>query len=132
MNELVDSLWDRARDALLAARQLLGTSPDSAASRAYYAAFFAVSAHFALGGRTFRKHSAVEAAVHRDLVKHGLWPKELGAKYSALVETRSVGDYGTTERVSADEASDAVRDAADILQAVAAGHPDLFAGLEDT
>jgi uncharacterized protein (UPF0332 family) len=132
VNKLADSLWDRARDALLAARQLLETSPDSAASRAYYAAFFAVSAHFALKGRTFRKHSAVEVAVHRDLVKRGLWLKELGAKYSALVETRSVGDYGVTERVSAEEASDAVRDAGDILQAIAAGQPGLFAGLEDT
>lgn len=47
MTEQADALWDRAEDALRAARVLLAVSPDSAASRAYYAAFYAVTAYFA-------------------------------------------------------------------------------------
>lgn len=130
MKELAQTLWDRAIDALRAAAQLSGTSPDSAASRAYYAAFFAVSALFALDRRTFRTHSSVEAAVHRDLVKAGLWGKDLGARYSALVETRSVGDYGGLERVSPAEAAQAVEDASAIVCAIAQARPDVFAGAE--
>ena len=66
--------WDRARDALRDAHLLLSNGGfDGAASRAYYAAFHAVTALFALEGRIFAKHSALEAAVHRDLVKPGRW-----------------------------------------------------------
>ena len=56
-------LWDRAQKALAAARRELAVDPDLAASRAYYAAFYAVSALLAAEGSTFTRHSAVEAAV---------------------------------------------------------------------
>ena len=64
--------WDRAVDALRESRLLLANSGlDGVVSRAYYAVFHAVTALFALEGRAFTKHSALEAAVHRDLVKAG-------------------------------------------------------------
>jgi uncharacterized protein (UPF0332 family) len=66
--------WERAIDALRDADLLLANGGfDGAASRAYYAAFHAVTALFALDGRIFTKHAALEAAVHRDLVKAGKW-----------------------------------------------------------
>ena len=102
-----DDLWFRAKDALRAAETVLSVSPDSAASRAYYAAFYAVSAMFALEGKTFRKHSAVEAAVHRDLVRPGRWAVELGRKYSQLLEARSVGDYSVGQHATCEEAEGA-------------------------
>ncbi|MFO7897637.1 MAG: HEPN domain-containing protein [Planctomycetota bacterium] len=107
MSELAEGFWERAQKALQVARSVLSLHPDTAASRAYYAAFYAVSAHFAGAGRTFKKHSALEAAVHRDLVKPGTWPRELGARYTMLIELRRTGDYGTLEHVSAEEASGA-------------------------
>ena len=64
-------LWDRACRTIESAATLADTDPDSSASRAYYAAFYAVSALFAARDRHFRKHKAVEVAVHRDLVKSG-------------------------------------------------------------
>ena len=71
--------WDRALEAFQAATLLLAHQAfDSAASRAYYAVFHAASALFALEGRTLTKHSALEAAVHRDLVKEGRWSADLG------------------------------------------------------
>jgi len=86
--------WARAVDALRVAEHDLELSPDAAASRAYYAAFYAVSAHFALEGKSYTKHSAVEAAVHRDLVKTGIWDMDLGRGYSRLAQLRTRGDYG--------------------------------------
>ena len=74
MKETAAALWSRAQDALESASVLIGVDPDSAASRAYYAAFYAVSALFALEGRSFNKHTALESAVHRDLVRTGKWP----------------------------------------------------------
>ncbi len=113
-------LWRRATEALVTARHDLPVSPDAAASRCYYAVFDAVSALFALDGLTFTKHSAVEAAVHRDLVKAGRWPEELGKSYSLLVGLRETGDYGGGEHVSREEAEDAVERAARIVEAVRA------------
>ncbi len=100
--------------------------PDSAASRAYYAAFYAVSARFVLEGKEFSKHSAVETAVHRDLVKAGIWPTELGQKYSQLSETRSIGDYGEIEHVSEANAAEAIQIAEEILATIAREHPHVF------
>ena len=111
--------WDRAIDALRDADLLLANGGfDGAASRAYYAAFHAVTALFALDGRIFAKHTALEAAVHRDLVKDGKWPSELGRDFSFCVELRGVGDYGTEVRVDAKQATDAIASARRILVAV--------------
>jgi len=101
-------------------------SPDAAASRAYYAAFYAVSAHFNMGGRSFIKHSAVEAAVHRDLVRAGIWPKEAGRCFSRLMQLRTRGDYGGGRHVSYEDAEEAIRLASDIVRRIADLHPDTF------
>ena len=77
--EYAKDLWRRAENALNSAEALLMISGDDAASRAYYAVFNAVSALFALHGTTFVKHSAVRAAVHRELVQKGLWTADSGA-----------------------------------------------------
>ena len=90
--------WDRAVDALRDAHLLLANSGfDGAASRAVYAAFHAVTALFALEGHVFTKHSALEAAVHRDLVKAGRWSADLGRDFSFCAELRGVGDYGADD-----------------------------------
>jgi hypothetical protein len=119
-------LWERAAKTLTVAETILSLDPDSAASRAYYAAFYAVSAHFALQDETFARHSALEGAVHRDLVKPGIWSKELGAAYSRLSVFRWTADYGGSQHVQARDAEEAVRSAAIILQAVARLHPETF------
>ena len=111
--------WDRAIDALRDAQVLLANGGfDGEASRAYYAAFHAVTALFAMEGRAFSKHSAVEAAVHRDFVKAGRWPGDLGRDFSFCVELRGIGDYGTDVRVDAQQAADAIASARRILVAV--------------
>jgi len=58
MKEFAATEWQRALAALDIAKQAVETDPDSAASRAYYAAFHALTALFALRGQTFSKHSA--------------------------------------------------------------------------
>jgi uncharacterized protein (UPF0332 family) len=111
--------WHRAATTLQTARRLADDDPDSAASRAFYAAFYAVTALFSAEGRDFKKHSALRAAVHRDLVKAGRWPSELGVAYDFLMEMREIGDYGGVARVTVDDARKAVDLAKKILDAVA-------------
>ena len=111
-------LWDRAIRTLNTASVHTIDDPDSAASRAYYAVFHAVSALFALQGKTFTKHTALEAAVHRDLVRSGMWSTDLGATFSWLANLRYTGDYGGAVHVSPDEAQEAVAKARHIIKAV--------------
>ena len=108
MNSEAADLWQRAVQALATAQSLSLPDPDAAASRAYYAAFYAVSAWFTMSGTTFTRHSAVEAAVHRDLVKAGLSKAAIGKAYSFLHSLRSTADYGGRMHVSPDEATEAV------------------------
>ncbi|MEA3367514.1 MAG: HEPN domain-containing protein [Planctomycetota bacterium] len=127
MSEVATDFWERCLDALRVARRALSTSPDLSAASAYYSAFYAVSAHFALGGHTFRKHTALEAAVHRDLVKGKGWPSHLGSAYSRLNELRHVGHYGGSKHVTPAEAEHAIDMAEEIVRAVADAHPQDFA-----
>lgn len=96
---------------------LVDSDPDAAASRAYYAAFYAVSAVFAARGKVFRRHSEVEAAVHRDLVNAGAWDRELGMLFSHLSSLRLTGDYGGEAHVATREAGEAADAAARLLEA---------------
>jgi len=118
-------LWDRGLNALASAETLLLVSADDAASRAYYAAFHAASAAFALAGQTFTRHTALRAAVHRDWVKTGIWGVELGADFDALWELRDLGDYGGRQHVTAEDASAAVETARRIIDTVRAQCPGL-------
>jgi len=114
----IESYWDRARESLDAARELVVMGHfDIAASRAYYAAFYAASAALMSRGKGFAKHSAVIASVHRDLVRQGLLEPAHGKALSVLFELRAIGDYGASAHVSEAEAHDAIRLAGDFVQA---------------
>ncbi len=127
MRSCAADLWGRALRSLRSAQALLDVSADDAASRAYYAAFHAVCALLAADGRTYRRHSAVEAAMHRDLVRTGRLSHEIGRAYSGLLELRRTGDYGGRLHVSAEHARDAIEAARRILATVSAACPDDFA-----
>jgi len=111
--------WQRAVTTLETARRIADDDPDSAASRAFYAAFHAVTALFAAEGKEFKKHTALRAAIHRDLIKAGHWPSDLGVAYDFLMEMRETGDYGGLARVTVEDAKRAIDFARRILDAVA-------------
>ncbi|MBU4211357.1 MAG: HEPN domain-containing protein [Verrucomicrobia bacterium] len=125
MTEYSKDLWKRAENALDSAKALIKISPDDAASRAYYAVFHAVSAAFALQNKTFVKHAAVRAAVHREFIKTGLWPMDIGIAFDMIWELRDTGDYGGTMHVTEDEANQAVQTARQILEIIAGSCPEL-------
>ena len=127
MSHESEDFWQRAVDALRVARREATLSPDASASRSYHAAFYAVFALFARDGKPFRRHAQVEAAVHRDLVRTGVWPSELGAGYTELLRLREVGDYGGGRHVPPEQAQEAARQAERILGAVSRQHPHCFA-----
>lgn len=117
-------LWGRAVETLKDAEEV--SSANGKGNRAYYAAFYAVSALLALDGMTFKTHKAVEGAVHQKLVNSGRWSVELGDMYKRLHRLRIIGDYGWFRIVPDDEAREAVAAARRILRAVHDAQPDMF------
>ncbi len=124
--EYVDSLWERAISTLENAKANLKLSPDTAANRAYYAAFFAVSALFASEGNLFTKHSGVRSAVHKELINTGRWSNSLGNDYDALIDMREIADYGVIKHTEQDAAEDAINASERIIGAVNSIRHDIF------
>lgn len=131
MTPEVADYWQRALQALQTSEALASSDPDASASRAYYAAFYAASALLAFQRQTFSKHTAVERAVHRDLVKPGVWPVEAGAAFSWLANLRYTGDYGGQDHVQPEEARTAVEKARLVIQAVRSSAPEPLPETED-
>ncbi len=108
----------RARTSIQAAKDMLEKEYyDIAASRAYYAAFYAASALLLDSGTDTNKHGGVIALIHQLFVKTGRLNKEHGKSLNWLFELRGIGDYGMTEHVSAGEAYKAIKVAQDFLTA---------------
>jgi len=110
---------ERAERSIQAARQLaVGGFYDFAASRSYYAAFYAATATLLSEGLELTKHSAVIASIHQRFVRTGKLDNEQGKALNWLFELRSVGDYGGTAHVSREEVDQAIAAAEKFLEAV--------------
>jgi uncharacterized protein (UPF0332 family) len=120
MNENAEEIsanLERAKTSLQAAKDLIDKNYfDIAASRAYYAAFYAASALLLKENIDTTKHSGVIASIHRLFVKEGKLDKEQGKNLNWLFELRGVGDYGVSEHVSSGEAYRAVQVAEAFLE----------------
>ena len=110
---------ERAEQSIRAAKQLaLGGYSDFAASRAYYAAFYAATAILLHQGLELSKHSAVIATIHQLFVKTGKLDKEQGKSLNWLFELRAIGDYGVTAHVSRKDVDQAIDAAERFLAAI--------------
>ena len=110
---------ERAAQSIQAAQQLAsGRYYDFAASRAYYAAFYAATPLLLNEGLELTKHGAVIASIHQRFVKTGKLSKEQGKTLNWLFELRSVGDYGGTAHVSSQQVEQAIQAAEEFLEAV--------------
>ncbi|MFO7976984.1 MAG: HEPN domain-containing protein [Candidatus Hydrogenedentota bacterium] len=108
----------RAETPLHAARVLFDSALyDDVASRAYYAAFYAVSALLLSCGFAFKKHSAVISAFHREFVRTGVVGVGLSKSLGWLFELRGIGDYGEILHVPEEKARMAIEQAAQCVHA---------------
>jgi uncharacterized protein (UPF0332 family) len=110
---------ERAEKSIQAAKELAASGfDDFAASRAYYAAFYAATAALLNEGMEFSRHSGVIASIHQRLVKTGKLDMEQGKELNWLFELRNVGDYGVTIHVSQQDAEGAIRFAENFLRVI--------------
>ena len=75
-------------------------------------------------GMEFTKHTAVRAALHRDLIQAGLLPADLGQDYDFLLDLRETADYGGVAEASLTSATKAIEKARAILAAIEPLLPD--------
>lgn len=95
---------ERAREALNEARLLLQAGHLNAyVNRLYYACFYAVSALLVTRGISTSKHGHLRSLLHRDFVKTGSIPTELGRHFDRLFSSRQEGDYADFVVFQADE-----------------------------
>ena len=93
-SKLVQYWWSKAVDSLSSAkREFDANELCFAMNRIYYAAFYTVSAALMERGSTFKKHTGVRIAFHREFIKTGLLDSEWAKFYDQLFEDRQEGDY---------------------------------------
>lgn len=119
MTPQVDALLKHADEKLRAARVLLDAeAPGDAASRAYYAAFHAVTAALLSIGESYSSHGQMLGAFNRRFVHTGLVPKDFTTLLNRLFEDRQTGDYDLAIGVSHDEAQQDLEHAAVIVATI--------------
>jgi uncharacterized protein (UPF0332 family) len=118
VTEAQTQLLALAAESLEAAKYLLeGGYPGFAASRAYYAMFYAAEALLDGEGLAFSSHGAVPAAFGQHFARTGRLPARFHRALIQAFETRHKGDYDYADRVSSEEAGVQVGAAEEFVKA---------------
>jgi len=91
---LIEYRMKRAHETLDEARIMFDAGRINAyVNRLYYACFYAVSALLLTKGLTTSKHSYLRSLLHRDFIKTGAIPADLGIHFDLLFNGRQKSDY---------------------------------------
>lgn len=120
MTDHAAALLALARDDLEVARRDLDGFPRHAASRAYYAVFHAVSAALSDSGHPAKSHAGARSMFGEVLVKSGPFDSTDVRTLARLTRLRNDADYHVGRNVSAQAATEAVQDAAQLVDRLAA------------
>lgn len=103
---LIAYRMERAHEAIDEAKMLFEAEHINLyVNRLYYACFYAVSALLLTKNFSTSKHGHLRSLLHREFVKTGLIPKELGKHFDLLFDSRLEGDYADFARFEADDVS---------------------------
>jgi uncharacterized protein (UPF0332 family) len=101
---LVEYRMERAHETLDEAKMLFdGGHLNAYVNRLYYACFYAVSALLLTRNFSTSKHGYLRSLMHREFVKTGLIPKNLGTHFDLLFDNRHKGDYDDFIRFKAED-----------------------------
>lgn len=115
----IEVLWRKALQSLGAAEVLFEKGYyDFAASRGYYAMFYAAEAALLSRGLSFSKHSAVVAAFGKHFISTGELPKHLHRYLLDAFDLRMMGDYAAPGIITEEKARDLLEWAREFLYKV--------------
>lgn len=119
MRAEIDAVLQKAAEKLRVAEILVAAGAwEDAASRAYYAAFHAISALHLSRGNAFSSHAQVIGRFNKDFVRAGVFPSTFTATLTRLFEDRQSGDYDLVGVITEEEARNDVNEARRILQEI--------------
>jgi uncharacterized protein (UPF0332 family) len=114
--ELLRAFLDKANEKLTAARTMLEAGLfDDASSRAYYAAFHAVTAVLGTRGLSFSSHGQTIGAFNKEFVLNGRFDPSCFRMIQRLFKNRQVGDYDVIKHLDRSTAENDVKDAESIV-----------------
>ena len=119
MNEEARQYLQKADHALIVAEELLahGHLPD-AASKIYYAMFYAAKALLTAEGIDVSKHSAVESALGYHFAKPGRIDPKLHRMFISARKIREIADYGIFEEIVEPDASLKIEEGREFVTAI--------------
>jgi uncharacterized protein (UPF0332 family) len=91
---------------------------DDAVSRAYYAAFHAMTAALLSRNLSYSSHGQVIGAFNREFIKTGGFPKDFSAVIQGLFDDRQIGDYGIFVKISKSTAREHINKAENMVEAI--------------
>ncbi len=113
------SMLNKAARSLNAARVHRKTNDfDFAASRAYYAAFYAMEAALLSVGITCSTHSGTIATFSKEFIKSEILPHNFGILAARLFRERQIGDYEFDVSVSENDADQDIQAAVSLVEAI--------------
>lgn len=119
MNEEMKALLKKAEDSIKGARILFDDELYGfAASRAYYAMFYLVSAILLTKDMSFSKHQAVVASFGQHFVKTKIFEQKFHQYLVEAFEQRQIGDYEPLEEITEETAQKSIDHALEFLNAV--------------
>ena len=116
MNSDVQALMDKAQESLAAAELLRqGGYMNFAASRAYYAMFYAAEALLLSRGASYSSHAAVIAGFGREFARTQALDRQLHQRLINAFNMRNVGDYDTRVEFTEEQVSELLTWARDFV-----------------
>ncbi len=101
---LIRYWMEKARESMEAAQSEYDSGRNTTAVRnLYYACFYALTAVLLKEGRSFKKHTGVKAALHKELIKTGIVEPIWGKFYNKVFDSRHEGDYQPLRVFEAEE-----------------------------
>jgi uncharacterized protein (UPF0332 family) len=91
---------------------------DAAVSRSYYAMFYAAEAALLTLSLKFSSHKGVISSFHRNFVKAGVFPNEMGYFLQNAFHRRQKGDYSFELYVDEETAQETLEEAGDFVSRV--------------
>jgi len=119
LRELVKYRIQRAEETLVEAEILFANGHfNTFVNRIYYACFYAVNAILLAMGASAAKHSGVRALLHRELIKTGKLPEEMGRFYDKIFDNRQKADYADLVAFLPDDVGPWMQQAKEFVSAV--------------
>lgn len=103
-SEIIKYWMEKARESMESAKSEFHSGRNTTAVRnLYYACFYALTAVLLKEGQSFKKHTGVKAALHKDLIKTGMIEPDWGKFYNRIFDSRHEGDYQPLRTFDAEE-----------------------------